>query len=112
VFEYISRLRQLHLAGAVSIDFAFTHSPQVVEFGVLLAYRASLGKLFVRSGHFIKRILDGANAVDLPVEQTTQIELLADRLDFDTKRTSDQRSPMSAFGGKADIASSPRHVRF
>jgi putative ABC transport system substrate-binding protein len=39
----------------------FTSSPRVVEFGALLAYGASLGKLFIRSGYFIKRILDGAN---------------------------------------------------
>jgi putative tryptophan/tyrosine transport system substrate-binding protein len=53
----------------------FTSSPRVVEFGALLAYGASLGKLFIRSGYFIKRILDGANPGDLPVEQPTQIEL-------------------------------------
>jgi putative ABC transport system substrate-binding protein len=53
----------------------FTSSPRVVEFGALLAYGASLSKLYVRSGYFIKRILDGANSGDLPVEQPTQIEL-------------------------------------
>jgi DNA-binding response OmpR family regulator len=31
---------------------------------------------------------------------------------FGTKRTSSCRLPMSAFGGKADIAISKRHVRF
>ena len=31
---------------------------------------------------------------------------------FGTKRTSRSRPPMSAFGGKADIANSSRHVRF
>jgi hypothetical protein len=31
---------------------------------------------------------------------------------FGTKRTSQSRSAMSAFGGKADIPISERHVRF
>ena len=31
---------------------------------------------------------------------------------FGTKRTSDRRLPMSAFGGKADIAQTSKNVRF
>jgi len=54
---------------------SFTSSPTLAEFGYLLAYGASRDKLFKRSAYFVKRILEGANAGDLPVEQPTQIEL-------------------------------------
>ena len=53
----------------------FSTSPTVAEFGGLLAYGAPRNKLFLRSAYFVKRIFDGANAGDLPVEQPTQIEL-------------------------------------
>jgi putative ABC transport system substrate-binding protein len=49
--------------------------PEVVEFGGLLGYGASERKLLVRAGYYVKRILDGANPADLPVEQPTEIEL-------------------------------------
>lgn len=45
------------------------------EFGGLLAYGPSISKSLRRSGYFTKRILDGANPGNLPVEQPTQIEL-------------------------------------
>jgi putative ABC transport system substrate-binding protein len=43
--------------------------------GGLLGYGASRRKLLIRAGYYVKRILDGANPADLPVEQPTQIEL-------------------------------------
>jgi putative tryptophan/tyrosine transport system substrate-binding protein len=49
--------------------------PEVVEFGGLLGYGASERKLLARTGYYVKRILDGANPADLPVEQPTEIEL-------------------------------------
>jgi ABC-type uncharacterized transport system substrate-binding protein len=39
------------------------------EFGGLMAYGISLRQLFMRSGYFVKRILDGEKPGDLPVEQ-------------------------------------------
>jgi putative ABC transport system substrate-binding protein len=45
------------------------------EFGGLLAYGTPRAKLLARSGYYVKRILDGVNPGDLPVEQPTQIEL-------------------------------------
>jgi len=49
--------------------------PEVVDFGGLLGYGASERKLLLRTGYYVKRILDGANPADLPVEQPTEIEL-------------------------------------
>jgi putative ABC transport system substrate-binding protein len=49
--------------------------PEIVDFGGLLGYGASERKLLVRAGYYVKRILDGANPADLPVEQPTEIEL-------------------------------------
>jgi putative tryptophan/tyrosine transport system substrate-binding protein len=54
---------------------SFSTSPRFAAFGGLLAYGASLSKLFIRAGYFVKRIADGANPGDLPVEQPTQVEL-------------------------------------
>ncbi len=57
--------------------------PEVVEFGGLLGYGASERKLLVRSAYYVKRILDGANPAELPVEQPTEVEL---RLNLKTAR--------------------------
>jgi putative tryptophan/tyrosine transport system substrate-binding protein len=46
------------------------------EFGGLMAYGISLRTLFIRATSFVKRILDGANPGDLPVEQPTRLELV------------------------------------
>jgi putative tryptophan/tyrosine transport system substrate-binding protein len=54
---------------------SFTTAPNLTEFGFLLSYGPSRDKLLIRSGYFVKRILEGANPSDLPVEQPTQVEL-------------------------------------
>jgi putative ABC transport system substrate-binding protein len=41
----------------------------------LLAYGATIEPQFIRSGYFLKRIMDGTKPADLPVEQPTRIEL-------------------------------------
>jgi putative ABC transport system substrate-binding protein len=41
--------------------------------GALLTYGWSLATLFRRSAYFVRRILEGANPADLPVEQATRI---------------------------------------
>jgi putative tryptophan/tyrosine transport system substrate-binding protein len=53
----------------------FATWPSAAELGCLLAYGASRRKLIIRAGYCVKRILDGANPADLPVEQPTHIEL-------------------------------------
>jgi putative ABC transport system substrate-binding protein len=54
---------------------SFSSVSTYAEYGGLLAYGASSRKLYVRAGYYVKKILDGANPGDLPVEQPTLIEL-------------------------------------
>lgn len=54
---------------------SFATNPNFAEFGGLLAYGASRQQLFVKSAYYVKKILEGANPGDLPVEQPTRIEL-------------------------------------
>lgn len=54
---------------------SFSTNPSYVEFNGLMAYGASREQLFIRSGYYVKRILDGAKPGDLPVEQPTRVEL-------------------------------------
>lgn len=53
----------------------FATSPDFARFGGLMAYGASRERLYLRSTYFVKRILDGANPGDLPVERPSRIEL-------------------------------------
>ena len=70
--DLMDRIAALALAHRIP---SFANSSLLVEFGGLLAYGASRTKLHRRSAYFVKRILEGANPGDLPVEQPTQIEL-------------------------------------
>jgi putative ABC transport system substrate-binding protein len=54
---------------------SFATLPEFVGAGGLLAYGASRRRLFIRSGYYVKRILEGAQPGDLPVEQPTRFEL-------------------------------------
>ena len=53
----------------------FSTSPDFVKLGGLIAYGASREKLYIRAAWYVKRILDGADPADLPVEQPSKIEL-------------------------------------
>jgi putative ABC transport system substrate-binding protein len=53
----------------------FSTNPDFVKFGGLIAYGASREKLYLRATSYVKRILDGADPGDLPVEQPSKIEL-------------------------------------
>ena len=54
---------------------AFASTPSFAKFGGLMAYGATIEPMFMRSGYFVKRIMDGTKPADLPVEQPTRIEL-------------------------------------
>jgi putative ABC transport system substrate-binding protein len=54
---------------------SFATSPDFARFGGLMAYGASRAQLYTRSAYYVKRILEGANPADLPVEQPSRIEL-------------------------------------
>jgi putative ABC transport system substrate-binding protein len=53
----------------------FSNNLVFVEAGCLMSYSASLRKILRRTGYYVKKILDGANPGDLPVEQPTGLEL-------------------------------------
>ena len=55
---------------------SFSTVSAYAEFGGLLSYGISLRQLNIRSGYFVRRILDGANPGDLPVEQPTRLQLV------------------------------------
>jgi len=46
------------------------------DFGFLMSYGISAFANSIRAAHFAKKILDGANPGDLPVEQPTKIEMV------------------------------------
>ncbi len=54
---------------------SFSTQGNYAEIGGLLSYGAPRRKLVMKAGYYIKRIIDGANPGELPVEQPTQIEL-------------------------------------
>ncbi|MDO8397964.1 MAG: ABC transporter substrate-binding protein [Bradyrhizobium sp.] len=54
----------------------FSSSDLIVEAGGLVSYGASVNKSLRRTGYYVKRILDGANPADLPIEQPTGLELI------------------------------------
>jgi putative tryptophan/tyrosine transport system substrate-binding protein len=54
----------------------FSTSLLVVEAGGLVSYGASVYKILRRTGYFVRKILDGADASNLPIEQPTGLELI------------------------------------
>ena len=66
------RIAQLALAQKLP---SFSSVSTYAEFGGLLSYGPSSRKFYVRAGYYVKKIIDGANPGDLPVEQPTHIEL-------------------------------------
>src|SRR5262249_62114852 len=49
--------------------------PEFTDSGALAGYGPPRLDLYRRSAYYVKRILDGADPADLPVEQPTRIEL-------------------------------------
>ena len=72
LLDLIDRIAALALLNRLP---AFATTPDFARFGGLMGYGASRETLYLRSTYFVKRILDGANPGDLPVEQPSKIEL-------------------------------------
>ncbi len=71
-FDLSDRIAALALANRIP---TFATSPDFARFGGLLAYGASREQIYIRSAYYVKKILDGADPSDLPVEQPSRIEL-------------------------------------
>jgi putative ABC transport system substrate-binding protein len=48
----------------------------VAEAGGLVSYGASVYKILRRTGYYVRKILDGADPSNLPIEQPTRLELV------------------------------------
>ncbi len=68
--DQIVALAARHAIPAIYFEHDFTVA------GGLMSYGASLRDTFHEVGNYTARILDGANAADLPVEQPTRFELV------------------------------------
>ncbi len=55
---------------------SFATIAEFAEFGGLMSYGVSARRQYLRATNYVKRILDGANPADLPVEHPTKIELV------------------------------------
>ena len=67
------RLATLALAQGLPL---FSTSSIVTEAGGLLSYGGPVNKMLSRMGYYVRRILDGADPGDLPVEQPTEVILV------------------------------------
>jgi putative tryptophan/tyrosine transport system substrate-binding protein len=70
--DFNDRIAALAIANRIP---TFSNTQEFVGFDGLLAYGASRTQAYLRSGDFVKKILDGANPGELPVEQPSRIEL-------------------------------------
>ena len=55
---------------------SFASIPEYAQFAGLAGYGPSQRQLNMRAAYFVKKILDGANPGDLPVEQPTKLDLV------------------------------------
>lgn len=55
---------------------SFSSIPEYAQFGGLAGYGPPQRQLNMRATYFVKKILDGANPGDLPVEQPTRLDLV------------------------------------
>ena len=69
------RVEILNLAATHSLPVV-SHYKTFAEAGALLAYGPSTSAMYRRAAYYVDRILKGAYAGDLPVEQPTKFDLV------------------------------------
>jgi putative ABC transport system substrate-binding protein len=72
---YGQRRELISIAMAARIPIAFADR-MFVEAGALVSYGPNFGEMFNKAAKYAGKILKGANAGDLPIEQPTQFELV------------------------------------
>ncbi len=68
------RARLTELAARYKLPAMYCYSTNVTEFGGLMAYDVSYPDVIRRAASYVDRILKGAKASDLPVEQPVKFE--------------------------------------
>src|SRR5262249_13725563 len=72
ILDLRERIMNLALQHRLPVASSF---PEFTDAGALIGYGPSRLELYRRSAYYVKRILDGTQPADLPVEQPTRIEL-------------------------------------
>jgi putative ABC transport system substrate-binding protein len=72
----LSERQQIANAMAVNRIPAIYPFREYAEAGGLIAYGSSISELFERSADYVRRILDGENPGDLPIQQATKFEVI------------------------------------
>jgi len=75
---YVHRARVAALGLELRLPI-FTDMSDLAEAGGLLSYGTFGAESFVRAGYYVDRLLKGAKAADLPVEQMSNIKLLVNQ---------------------------------
>ena len=72
---YAHRVAIAELAGKSRLP-TMCPATEWMDAGFVMSYSASLNDMYRRAPYFVDRILKGAMAADLPVEQPTKFELV------------------------------------
>jgi ABC-type uncharacterized transport system substrate-binding protein len=72
------RARLAELAARYKLPAMYCYSTNVTDFGGLMAYDVSYPDVIRRAASYVDRILKGAKASDLPVEQPVKFEFSID----------------------------------
>jgi putative ABC transport system substrate-binding protein len=75
VLTFVQRARILELVARNRLPAMYT-TRGAVEAGGLMSYGPNLRELFVRAATYVDKILKGAKAGEIPVEQSTRYELV------------------------------------